>query len=246
MYFNPRFSRDSVLQKLVVEGVHGVIELDLRAQTAGKIPLQVFARSAGSNVRFDQYQDLDPKVAAELVLRAKQTHAPPPQAAHPAYPGYPPNPYQQYPQAYPPPQGPPAAYPYAQPPPAAPQAPPAISVQDIAGMAGHVDNNTLQALLASISAGQQAPQPGGIPQAAPGMAPQVDINALIGSLKGGAGPAPAQPPHPQYGMPAGYMPQMNGTPLPPGGHVAQGSPGVSGGDTAQQVQNIMATLARHR
>lgn len=241
MYFNPRFSRDSVLQKLVVEGVHGVIELDLRSQTASRIPLQVFDRSAGSNnVRFDQYQDLDPKVAAELVLRTKQSHArPPQQPQQPAYPTYPPNPYSQYPQQYPPAQAPPAGYPYPQAPVAAPPAPTTLSVQDIAGMAGHVDNNTLQALLASLAAGQQPPQAGGMPTAAP----QVDINALLGSLQGTAG---AQAPALAYGVSARYAPQMNATPGPPAGYAPPGAPGGSGGDTAAQVQNIMASLARHR
>ncbi|KAB5518717.1 RNA recognition domain-containing protein [Coniochaeta sp. 2T2.1] len=242
MYFNPRFARDAVLQKLVVEGVHGVIELDMRAQTTGKIPLQVFARSSGSNVRFDQYQDLDPKVAAELVLRVKPRPAPPAQPQQPAYAAYPPNPYPQYPQAYPPqqplPQGvPPAGYPYAQPPPAAPQAPAALTAQDIAGLAGRVDNNTLQALLASLSGGQQpAPQPG--------MPPQVDINALLGSLQGGVAP-PIQPQAPSYG---GYMPQMGGTPVQPAGphNLPPAGGGAGPADTAAQVQNIMASLARQR
>ncbi|KAB5542682.1 RNA recognition domain-containing protein [Coniochaeta sp. 2T2.1] len=242
MYFNPRFARDAVLQKLVVEGVHGVIELDMRAQTTGKIPLQVFARSSGSNVRFDQYQDLDPKVAAELVLRAKPPQAPPAQPQQPAYPAYPPNPYPQYPQPYPPqhplPQGvPPSGYPYTQPPPTAPQGPAALTAQDIAGLAGRVDNNTLQALLASLSGGQQpAPQPG--------MPPQVDINALLGSLQGGVAP-PIQPQALSYG---GYMPQMGGTPVQPAGphNLPPAGGGAGPADTAAQVQNIMASLARQR
>jgi nuclear polyadenylated RNA-binding protein 3 len=242
MFIAPRL-RTSVLQKLLVEGVKGVIELDSRAQVAGKISLRVFDRSAGNNVRFDDYQDLEPAVAAELVLRAKQSHAPPPQP-QPAYPGYPANPYPQYPQPY---QAPPAGYPYAQPPPAVPQASAALSVQDIAGMAGQIDNNTLQALLASLSAGQQAPQAGGMPYSAPGMPHQVDINALLSSLQGAPGAPQAQPPAPAYGMPAGYMPQMTGTPVPPtAGHVPQGLPGTNVADTAAQVQNIMNSLAKHR
>lgn len=246
MFINPRFSRDSVLQKLVVEGVQAVAELDSRAQAAGKIPLRVFDRSAGTNVRFDEYQDLDPTVAAELVLRAKLLHAQPPQT-QPAYPGYPPNPYSQYPQAYPPPQFPPAGYPYAHPPPAAPQAPAAITAQDIAGLAGQVDNNTLQALLASLSAGQHAPHAGGVPPAAPGMAPPVDVNALLSSLNGAPSSSSAQHHASAYGMSAGYVPQISGSPMPPtAGHIPQGLPGANGVDTAQQVQNIMNSLAKHR
>jgi hypothetical protein len=238
MFFNPRFSRDAVLQKLVVEGVHGVIELDMRAQTSAKIPLQVFDRSAGNNVRFDQYQDLDPKVAAELVLRTKQLRGPPQPALQPAYAGYAPPQYPQYPQAYPPPHAAPAGYPYAPVPAPAPPppAPAALSVQDIAGMAGHIDNNTLQALLASLSANQSTA--GMQPQ----QHPQVDINALLGSINSAAGASAGQPPAGAYGAPAGYAPQM----APNAGPMLPGGPGGSGGDTAQQVQNIMATLARHR
>ena len=64
MFLNPRFPRDAVIQRQVVEGVHAVAELDYRAQQLARIPLQVFDRSAGRNsVRFDQYQDLDPSIA---------------------------------------------------------------------------------------------------------------------------------------------------------------------------------------
>ncbi|KAK7941404.1 uncharacterized protein PG986_013791, partial [Apiospora aurea] len=73
-----------------------VMFLNPRAQSIAKIPLQVFDRSAGRhNARFDQYQDLDPAIAAELVARAKslpQVPLPaaygggPPQSAVPGQP----------------------------------------------------------------------------------------------------------------------------------------------------------------
>ncbi|KAJ2975687.1 hypothetical protein NUW58_g8286 [Xylaria curta] len=47
MYLNPQFPRDAVIQRQVLEGVHAVAELDFRAQDYGRIPLQVFDRSAG-------------------------------------------------------------------------------------------------------------------------------------------------------------------------------------------------------
>ncbi|KAK8055011.1 RNA recognition domain-containing protein, partial [Apiospora rasikravindrae] len=83
MFLNPRFPRDLVIQRQIVEGVHGVSELDFRAQSLAKIPLQVFDRSAGRhNARFDQYQDLDPAIAAELVARARSLSQIPSPAAY--------------------------------------------------------------------------------------------------------------------------------------------------------------------
>ena len=76
MLLHPRFPKEKVIQRQAVEGGHAVVDLDLRAQTVGKIPCQVFDRSAGSNnVRFDQYVDLDPPTAAEVVLRTKAATA---------------------------------------------------------------------------------------------------------------------------------------------------------------------------
>ncbi|KAI0404722.1 hypothetical protein F4802DRAFT_218038 [Xylaria palmicola] len=79
IFLNPKFSRDALIHRQVLEGVHAVAELDFRAQEYGKINLQVFDRSAGQhNVRFDQYQDLDPIIAAQLVTRVKSKPLPPP------------------------------------------------------------------------------------------------------------------------------------------------------------------------
>lgn len=246
--FNPRFSRDPLMTRMILEGVHGVVELDMAAQQQAKIPLRSFDRSAGAgNVRFDQYQDLDPAQAAEVVFRTKQaqSHAPPPTAPPSAYPpsqypshnAYPAQPGVQPPQAYPPagypgyPQAPATAFvPPAQPTPAHA---PALSAQDIAGLAGKVDNATLQALLASLGpgAGQGAPAHAPLPQQ-PGQ-PQVDINALLGSLNQ---QTRATPPVPAYAYNTAYPP-----PAPQGQPPAAAPPG--GGDP---VQDILATLSRYR
>ncbi|KAI1821634.1 hypothetical protein F4861DRAFT_518185 [Xylaria intraflava] len=78
--FNAQLSRDAFIQRQVVEGVHAVADLDFRCQQIGKIQLQVFDRSAVyPGIRFDQYQDLDPAVAGQLVIRAKaQAESPTP------------------------------------------------------------------------------------------------------------------------------------------------------------------------
>lgn len=232
MFLNPRFPREAVIQRQALEGVHGVVELDMRAQHTAKISLKVFDRSAGSNVRFDQYQDLDPPVAAQLVLRTKGSVAQPPT-------------YQPQPSYTPQPYGVPTAYGgYTQPP--IPQPP--AATPDITSLVGqlsqmpNVDNATLQTILASLQqpppanapanyAAYQAPPQGGPPA-------QVDYNAIINNMTAASannGPPPMGAGHPGYAQP-GYQQGNRGPPQP-----AAGS-----SDPARDVENIMATLARYR
>ncbi|PNY29579.1 RNA-binding protein [Tolypocladium capitatum] len=239
MFLHPRFPKDQVIQRQAAEGVHGVVDLDLRAQSLGRIPVQAFDRSGGtSNVRFDQYVDLDPGTAAEVILRAKASG---PAASYgqgyAAAGGYS-NPYGGQHQQVPP-HG--ASYPGVHHPgPYPPQqqhAPPAAA--DIASLMGHVDNATLQRLLSSIQGAPQAQggipgTPGGYGAPAPGVNPQVDIQAILGNL-GGSAPAQQHAPQGQYGG-AAYGIQQPAAP----------SGGANGGDAAAQVQNIMAQLARYR
>ncbi|KAK4131398.1 hypothetical protein BT67DRAFT_427421 [Trichocladium antarcticum] len=183
MYINPRFPRDAVVQRQVVEGVHAIIDLDYTAQSQGKIPVQVFIRSGASSVRFELYQQIDPPVAAELVLREKSQFQ----------------------------------------------------------SAAHLDNNALQALLASL----QKPQPGGhghpgmghqgIPPTHAPQAAQIDMNALLGNLRNAAAAQPVAAP--SYGAAPAYAPPIAAA-VPSAHH------GFGGGDTAQQVQMIMDQLKR--
>ncbi|UNI17651.1 nuclear polyadenylated RNA-binding protein 3 [Purpureocillium takamizusanense] len=237
MYLHPRFPKDQVIQRQAAEGVHGVVDLDMRAQSLGRIPVQAFDRSGGgNNIRFDQYVDLDPGTAAEVIARAKSSAAPSYGQAYGAPPGYGnPNPYappHQHPAhggGYPAPQH---ASPYP------PQQPGQPGAPDIASLVGQVDNATLQRLLSSMQGGQ-GPAPGapagyGVNPPGPPANQQVDIQAILGSL-GGQASAQSAPPQGQYG--AAY-----GTPAP-GAHN-----GASANDPAAQaqVQNIMAQLARYR
>ncbi|KAK7968870.1 hypothetical protein PG988_007943 [Apiospora saccharicola] len=218
MFLNPRFPRDLVIQRQIVEGVHGVSELDYRAQSIAKIPLQVFDRSAGRhNARFDQYQDLDPVIAAELVARAKSLS----QIASPAVYGG-----GMYTQGgYAP--GPPAAHSYSA------QQPPAHT-----GLAGlnNLDNATLAKVLAVMQPGAQGAMPGQpmMPDAG------VDVNAILGALGGNGAAPPTMPQHaPQHHQhAASYAP-------PPYGNIPPQHP-PHAGDNAQHVQNIMAQLSRYR
>ncbi len=111
-------------------------------------------------------------------------------------------------------------------------------------MVGQLDNNALQALLASL----QTPQAGGhthpgighpgIPPANAPQAAQIDMNALLGNLRSAAAAQPA--PVPNYGAAPTYVSPVAAA--VPGGHHGIGFGG--GGDTAQQVQMIMDQLKR--
>lgn len=239
MFLNPRFPRDAVIQRQVLEGVHAVVELDMRAQTTAKIPLQVFDRSAGSNVRFDQYQDLDPPIAAQLVLRAKGSIAPQPTYPPPA--NYAPQPY-----------GAPAPAPYGayQQPPIPAQQPPAAA-PDLTSLVGqlsqmgNVDNTTLQTILASLQQGPQSHMPALMPHAPPVVTPGasnagVDLNSLISNLAA----ASANSAPPTMGVPA--MQTYPGSVYPPTNRGPRGPPAAGSSDPARDVQNIMETLARIR
>lgn len=249
MFLNPRFPREAVIQRQVLEGVHGVVELDMRAQNTGKISLQVFDRCAGSNVRFDQYQELDPTVAAQLVLRTKASAVAQQQQQAPTYPSYAPQPY-----------GAPNPYGgYGQPAMQQPQQPQATS--DITALVSqlsqmpNIDAGTMQTILASLQPQQPAapvvpPTPvnnyPAYPQAA---APQVDLTALINNLSAASannGPAAMRGggamTSGRYAHPGGYpqqQPQQQQMPAQP--QTVAGS-----SDPARDVQDIIATFARYR
>jgi nuclear polyadenylated RNA-binding protein 3 len=249
MFLSPRLPVQAVIRRQILEGVHAVSQLDLRSQTSSKIPLQVFDRQGGANnVRFDEYQDLDPKIAAELVLRTKSNSAPVLVPAQTAYPGYvsgqayqPPVPQPSYQQALPQQAyQPPPLQPAYQQPPSLPvyqqtssqqayQQPPAQAVPNLANLVGQLDNDTLQKLLGSLSATPQQNIPAVTANAG------IDLAGLLGGLK----PQPPQQnyapaPDPYYNAAANQY----GNGAPQQAQVPQQS--------AQQVQNIMAQLAKFR
>ncbi|KAI0179689.1 hypothetical protein GGR52DRAFT_528026 [Hypoxylon sp. FL1284] len=217
MFLSPHYPRDAVIHRQAIEGVHAVVELDYRAQQTGVISLQVFDRSAGQDrIRYDQYQDLDPNVAASLVNRTKsQAQMQPPYPAQypPPGPHYPnPNPYMpgQYPGQPYPGQPYPAAYPGAGAPP------------------GNTDA-TIQQILGNLHGPQGHPQGAAIHGHPAGAAP-ADVNRLLANM---GGPNAASPIAPQH---AGNYPPapMNGAPTSPNG------------DPSRHVQDIMAQLAQFR
>ena len=233
MYLHPRIPKESVIQRQAAEGVHAVVDLDLRAQNLGKIPVQAYDRSGGaSNVRYDQYVDLDPQTAAEVILRAKASGA---AAANYAQPyssagGYN-NPYGGQP-AQPPHQ---SAFPGSHRPGQYPPQQAPTNPADVASLMGQLDPASLQRLLASVQTNQPL-VPAAIPQPGNAAAPtgsQLDIQAILGSLSGN-GAAQQQQPATQapYGAAYGAQPSNGAAP--------------SNADTNTQVQSIMAHLARYR
>ncbi|KAG4025043.1 hypothetical protein MFRU_072g00250 [Monilinia fructicola] len=206
MFLSPRLPLQAVVRRQILEGVIAVSQLDVRSQNASKIPLQVFDRSGGINaaVRFDEYQDLEPKIAAELVVRAKSLAQ---------RPQYPPNSAPVY-------QAPAST---AQPNP------------NIANIMGQLDNSTLQKLLGTLN---NMPQQQNAPAVAANSA--VDLVSLLGGL------APQQQaPQPMYQQ---SIPQAAADPYGSyKNNVAYGQPAAQqNGQDAQQVQAIMAQLARYR
>ncbi|KAK3321585.1 hypothetical protein B0H66DRAFT_472835 [Apodospora peruviana] len=229
MFVSPRLPREALVERQVLEGVHAIIDLDYAAQMQGRLSIQVFSRSGGSNVRFESYQNIDPTIAAELVVREKSQSAAA-QVAQPARPVYPQNNYNPT-YSTDPSTGYPYQYPHASAPSAQPQ--PAVPAPDLASMVGQLDNAALQALLSTLQTTQGAPAHqashpvllGGAPQA-----PQIDINTLLGNLRN---VATSQP-----------VPMAGAAPGVPGYGAPQYMPPTAGVNNAAMVQNIMEQLKR--
>ena len=212
LLLSPRLSEQAVVRRQIVEGVIAVVKLTMQNQNSGKIGLQVFdRRNAGTggaeNVRFEEYDQLDPPIAAELALRAKGQQAPQGWGAQPAYAAPPQQPYSQQqpygaygappPQQAPPPGPygqPPPGYPpnYAQPPPQNQQTPP-----NLQSLITNLGSNNLQNLVSNMGTPQSGHQSAGgyaaVPpnSAIPGQTPQSAAYPGYTPQASGAG-APAQ------------------------------------------------------
>ncbi|KAI1455101.1 hypothetical protein F4805DRAFT_460035 [Annulohypoxylon moriforme] len=234
MFLHSNISREAVIQRQVMEGVYAVVELDYQAQRSGNVSLQVFNRSNGrDNIRYDQYRDLTPTIAAQLVHRAKSQVPPAPVVQSlPPYGGvqYPPAP-SQYPPApqasYMPPSYPSQPYPSAQVP------HPASTAQ------GSLDNATLQKILGSLHSQQGTPS--NAPQA---YAPSQSVARPPTNQNPNAAYAGIGTTHPSHMPGPNRQYNANYPPVPTPG--APSMPGAQGGDPSQHVHNIMAQLARYR
>jgi hypothetical protein len=235
----PRLSEEAVVHRQIMEGVLAVVKLKRTNQDTSKIGLTVFKRKGGMrDVQFEEYDNLDPSICVELVLREKQTQAsnagyqmqystpmpPPPQQYGYQTPSAPlpqqsPTPLQY---AYPPGYPPPPQYGAAPPPP--PQ-----HLQNIS-------TNNLQHLLANLG---QAPAPAaaqyGAPRAQPGSA-AYPPPAGFGQYPGMPPPPPQH--HQQHQAP--HNPYLGGA--PPGVPQQQGAPV---GQSPANMQDILARLGTY-
>lgn len=225
MFLSARLPVDVVIRRQIMEGVLAVVKLTHKAQQTSRIPLQVFDRTRGAdNVRFDEYEDLEPRIAAELVIREKQKQLTTPAPAPVSY-------------------GQPAGQQYG--------APAAQAAPNLGSIVGQLDNATLQKLLGTLNAPIQPPTPQ--QQQAPANS-QVDLAGILGGLMGKSAQQPQQQQYPpqqqnQYPSQQAQYPIQGVTPdlgalLGAAGLGQQAH--VQGGQSAEDVQNIMAQLARFR
>ncbi|CAL8577876.1 nuclear polyadenylated RNA-binding protein 3 [Xanthoria parietina] len=244
----PRVSLVAVIKRQILEGVQAVVKILRQSQVTGKIPLQVFDHSAGvDNVRYEEYNELDAHIAAELVVRAKASRLAPPAVQQPSNSSYgipqfrPPQPIPQQPM-----------------PPQQPQPSP-----NIANLITSLDGPALQKLLGAMAQNPQSPQ---TPQQGQ---PPPQFSNLSSFLGGNPQQQQAPQGYPQFSQggslqqnhqppPSPYGPAPNGQSLANNPALASllanvganrpalQQPGMHQGQPEQQqhVQNIMEQLSR--
>ncbi|KAL4884645.1 hypothetical protein BJY04DRAFT_233005 [Aspergillus karnatakaensis] len=227
----PRIPLDAAVKRQASEGVLAVVRLSRPSQFSRKIPLQVFDRSAGAdNIRSNEYPDLEPNVAAEIVFQAQslQRNAPVPFA----------------PTAFGVPALPTATLPH--PAPALPSPP------NFANAISHLDGAGLQSLLAALQQQQRPAVPAAQPPfpAPTNSHPTPDLASLLSAAT--RPPVPLHPPQqlPQQPFPL-HTPNSAAISDPNllsllakglGGPQPQGQAPLP----PQQVQNLMSQLGKWR
>ncbi|KZF21919.1 hypothetical protein L228DRAFT_162961 [Xylona heveae TC161] len=206
LFLSSRISEEAVFRRQILEGVQAISKLTRASQATGRISLQIFDRRGGAdNVRFDEYDNLDPHICAELVVRAKQTHGAPPLQTAPYGVPAPAFSTPPYSQTLPPPVAaavPPAIQPVT-------AAPHAAGTPNLANLITSLDGPTLQKLLGVIQNSPQTPQQ---PPMTPIPAPPTPASAtsmttdLASLLSGAARQAPAPQP---VAAPPPQPPQVN-------------------------------------
>ncbi|EAW09550.1 putative RNA-binding protein (Nab3) [Aspergillus clavatus NRRL 1] len=235
LVLGPRIPLNAAVQRQINEGVLAVVRLSRPNQFSRKIPLQLFDRSGGAdNVRFNEYPEVEPNIAAEIVFHAQamQRGAPPVPNPFPANPAF--------------------AVPTL---PAAPipQAPlPTLPNSNVANMISSLDGPTLQSLLSAL---QQRP-PLHAPAAQPSF-PAANVPptaADLASLLSGVARQPmATNPPPHLPSQAYLVPASNAPVVPDPNLISLLTKGLGGHQHSQQqnpaamapqVQNIMNQLSK--
>ncbi|KAG4304262.1 hypothetical protein PORY_002237 [Pneumocystis oryctolagi] len=74
LFLSPKLSLPSVVQQMIIEGIMAIIFLNRQMQSQSKISMQIFDRKEdSSDVKFDEYANIDVHVAVVLALRKKQS-----------------------------------------------------------------------------------------------------------------------------------------------------------------------------
>ncbi|KAL4928463.1 putative RNA-binding protein (Nab3) [Aspergillus undulatus] len=229
LVLGPRIPLDAAVKRQISEGVLAVVRLSRPSQISRKIPLQVFDRSSGpNNVQFNEFPDVEPSVAASIVVQAQsmQRNAPNVPLPSPAY-GVPPIPSAPLPHPVPP---------------TLPNQP------NLANAISHLDGAGLQSLLAALQQ-QRSPtlqQPAQQPFSA---SSTPDLASLLSAAT--RQPVPLNPPQPP--LPQQQFPLQSPNPAAIsdpnllsllakglGGPQPQGQPAIA----PNQVQNIMSQLGK--
>ncbi|KAJ5574141.1 uncharacterized protein N7459_008568 [Penicillium hispanicum] len=235
LVLGPRIPLGAAVHRQYVEGVLAVVRLSRPNQFSRKIPLQIFDRSAGlDNVRFSDYPEVDPNIAAELMFhqaQAMQRGAPPATfAPNPAF-----------------------GVPTVAPVPAAQASLPTLTnPPNIANLISSLDGPSLQSLLSALQRPAPPSQPVSThhsPFASPNPPPPADLASLLANATRPAPIPPAVQQHPSL-PPFTLQPPPNAPVVSDpnllsllakglGGQQPQGQPGVGA-----NVQNLMNQLAK--
>ncbi|KAJ5095573.1 hypothetical protein NUU61_004929 [Penicillium alfredii] len=234
LVLGPRIPLGAAVHRQFVEGVLAVVRLSRPNQFSRKIPLQIFDRTAGpENVRFSDYPEVDPSIAAEVMFhqaQAMQRGGPPATfAPNPAF-GVASVPALPVPQ---------------------PALPGLTNPPNIANLISSLDGPSLQSLLSAL---QRPPQPQSQPVSAtqsPFSSPNPPPPADLATLLTNATRPPPVSANPQPPLPPPFSLQPPAAPVVSdpnllsllakglGGQQPQGQ--APGGP---QVQNIMNHLAK--
>ncbi|KAJ5390516.1 uncharacterized protein N7496_001584 [Penicillium cataractarum] len=184
LVLGPRIPLGAAVHRQYVEGVLAVVRLSRPNQFSRKIPLQMFDRSAGpDNVRFTDYPELDPNIAAEVMFHQAQAMQRGPAASFAPNPAFGLAPMQPLPMPHPP-------------------MPTLSNPPNIAHLISTLDGPALQSLLSAL---QQRPGPSSQPVSAtqsPFASPNPPPPADLASLFSSATRAPPMPSlHPQQPLP---------------------------------------------
>ncbi|KAJ5709509.1 Nucleotide-binding alpha-beta plait [Penicillium malachiteum] len=238
LVLGPRIPLGAAVHRQYVEGVLAVVRLSRPNQFSRKIPLQIFDRSAGpGNVRFSDYPEVDPNIAAELIFH--QAHA---MQRGPAPTSFVPNPAFGV-----------APVPTVPVPMPQPTLPTLTNPPNIANLIGSLDGPSLQSLLSALQQQRPAPQSQPVsttqsPFASPNPPPPADLASL---LTNASRPVPLPQPHQQHIPPPPFHLQPPNAPVVSDPHLLsilakglgnqqpQGQPAIG-----SNVQNLMNQLAK--